>query len=115
MSSASFDVVVVGAGPAGSSAACHLARRGLHVLVIEKERFPREKACGDALVPRAVRAVEGLGVELSKGQAIDGAYIHHTISHRGVYRDFRRLLGGSGAARSVSIARTAAAWAPWVT
>lgn len=96
MSSASFDVIVVGAGPAGSSAACHLAWYGLHVLVIEKERFPREKACGDALVPRAVRAVERLGVELSTGQSIDGASIHHTISHRGAYRDFRRMLGGPG-------------------
>ena len=51
------DVLVVGAGPAGSAAAHHLARRGIDVLLIERAAFPREKACGDGLSPRAVRAL----------------------------------------------------------
>src|SRR5699024_10199985 len=56
------DVVVVGAGPAGSATAAHLARAGLDVVVLEKSSFPRDKVCGDALTPRAVRELEHLGV-----------------------------------------------------
>ncbi len=48
------DVVIVGAGPAGSSAAHYLAQYGLDVLVLEKAVFPRDKICGDGLTPRAV-------------------------------------------------------------
>ncbi|HYN28289.1 MAG TPA: geranylgeranyl reductase family protein [Dermatophilaceae bacterium] len=56
------DVVVVGAGPAGSSTAAYLAMAGLDVLLLEKSRFPREKVCGDGLTPRAVRELVSLGV-----------------------------------------------------
>ncbi|MBT2211085.1 geranylgeranyl reductase family protein [Actinomadura sp. NEAU-AAG7] len=58
------DVIVVGAGPAGSAAACHLARAGLDVLILEKTTFPREKVCGDGLTPRAVRELVALGVDV---------------------------------------------------
>jgi geranylgeranyl reductase family protein len=57
------DVVVVGAGPAGSATAYHLARRGLQVALLERSRFPRPKVCGDGLTPRAVRLLEAMGVE----------------------------------------------------
>ena len=56
------DVIVVGAGPAGSATACYLARAGVDVLVLEKACFPREKVCGDGLTPRAVKALVGMGV-----------------------------------------------------
>ncbi|MEN3309457.1 MAG: menaquinone-9 beta-reductase [Micromonosporaceae bacterium] len=57
------DVIVVGAGPGGSTTACHLARHGLDVLLLEKTEFPREKVCGDGLTPRAVKQLVRLGVD----------------------------------------------------
>ncbi len=59
------DVIVVGAGPAGSSAAYHLATAGLDVLLLEKTAFPREKVCGDGLTPRAVKELIGMGIDTS--------------------------------------------------
>ncbi|WP_214103389.1 geranylgeranyl reductase family protein [Acrocarpospora catenulata] len=58
------DVIVVGAGPAGSTTAYHLARSGLTVLLLEKTRFPREKVCGDGLTPRAVKELLAMGVDV---------------------------------------------------
>ena len=58
----SADVIVVGAGPAGSATAANLAMSGLDVLLLEKTRFPREKVCGDGLTPRAVKELIALGV-----------------------------------------------------
>ncbi|HEY0485792.1 MAG TPA: geranylgeranyl reductase family protein [Mycobacteriales bacterium] len=60
------DVIVVGAGPAGSSAAYHLAQAGLDVLLLEKTEFPREKVCGDGLTPRAVRSLIRMGIDTSE-------------------------------------------------
>ena len=60
------DVIVVGAGPGGSAAAYHLAQAGLDVALLEKTTFPREKVCGDGLTPRAVRALVGMGVDVSE-------------------------------------------------
>src|SRR4051812_49493356 len=62
------DVVVVGAGPAGSSAAFWLSRAGLDVAVLEKSQFPREKVCGDGLTPRAVKQLIAMGIETSPEQ-----------------------------------------------
>ncbi|MHC6230061.1 geranylgeranyl reductase family protein [Arthrobacter sp. MMS24-T111] len=55
-------VLIVGAGPAGSTAAYYLAKAGLEVTVVEKTQFPREKVCGDGLTPRAVREIQKLGL-----------------------------------------------------
>ncbi|WP_432510287.1 geranylgeranyl reductase family protein [Kineococcus sp. SYSU DK001] len=57
------DVLVVGAGPAGTTLARHLADAGRRVLVLEKSAFPREKVCGDGLTPRAVHELDQLGVK----------------------------------------------------
>ena len=59
------DVVVVGAGPAGSSAAWWSAQAGLDVVVLEKAAFPREKVCGDGLTPRGVKALDDMGIDTS--------------------------------------------------
>ncbi len=58
-----YDVVVVGAGPAGSSCGFWLADAGWDVVVVEKKVFPREKTCGDGLTPRAVRQLADMGLE----------------------------------------------------
>jgi geranylgeranyl reductase family protein len=60
------DVVVVGAGPAGSSAAYWLATAGLDVALVEKTSFPREKVCGDGLTPRGTRALVDMGIDVSE-------------------------------------------------
>jgi geranylgeranyl reductase family protein len=77
------DVIVVGAGPAGSATAYYLASAGLDVLVLEKSHFPREKVCGDGLAPRAVKALTGMGVPLGQD---DG-----WVRSRGL-----RIIGGGG-------------------
>jgi len=50
-----FDVAVVGAGPAGSTAAYRLARAGAHVLLVDRARFPRDKPCGGGVTVRAAK------------------------------------------------------------
>jgi geranylgeranyl reductase family protein len=69
-----WDVLIVGAGPAGASAAAWLAGAGRRVLVVDRKRFPREKTCGDGLTPRAVRQLHDLGLadELAGYQRYDG-------------------------------------------
>lgn len=57
-----YDVLVVGGGPAGAAAAYALATKGHDVLVVERKRLPRDKTCGDALTPRAVHALHQMGL-----------------------------------------------------
>jgi flavin-dependent dehydrogenase len=63
MSTHRHDVLVVGGGPAGAATAYWLAGRGHDVAVLEKKTFPREKACGDGLTPRAVKQLRDMGLE----------------------------------------------------
>ena len=56
------DIVVIGAGPAGSSAAAWAARSGRDVVLIDAAVFPRDKTCGDGLTPRAVAELDRLGL-----------------------------------------------------
>src|SRR6202451_1021714 len=60
------EVIIGGAGPAGSTTASHLAQAGLDVLLLEKSRFPREKVCGDGLTPRAVKSLVAMGIDVSE-------------------------------------------------
>jgi menaquinone-9 beta-reductase len=57
------DVAVVGAGPAGAAAALFAARRGLRVIVVDKQTFPRDKPCGEGLMPSGRPALRELGLE----------------------------------------------------
>jgi len=77
------DVIVVGAGPAGSTTAFYLATAGLDVLLLEKTHFPREKVCGDGLTPRAVKALTAMGVPIAES---DG-----WLRNKGL-----RIIGGGG-------------------
>lgn len=68
------DVVVIGGGPAGASAGYWLASRGHRVVIVERRSFPRSKACGDVVTPRAVHQLEamGLGPALDQWHHLDG-------------------------------------------
>jgi len=57
-----YDVIIAGGGPAGSSAAIHLAQRGLRVLLAEQKRFPRAKLCGEFISPECFDHFRKLGV-----------------------------------------------------
>lgn len=67
------DVIVVGAGPGGSTTAKWLADRGLTVSLLEKSAFPRDKVCGDGLTPRATKQLIRLGVDVSQ----EAGWVHN--------------------------------------
>jgi flavin-dependent dehydrogenase len=73
-----YDIAIVGAGPAGSSAAIRLVAAGKRVALIEKERFPREKLCGEFISPECLEHFVELGV-FDKMQASGGGEISETI------------------------------------
>lgn len=57
-----WDVVVVGAGPAGAVCSLYLAKNGHKVLVVDKKQFPRSKACGDLLIPDSISMLKQVGL-----------------------------------------------------
>jgi geranylgeranyl reductase family protein len=97
------NVLVVGAGPAGSAAAAWAARAGLDVVLADAAVFPRDKTCGDGLTPRAIGELERLGL---------GDWVRaHTINHGLRAHGFGQTLllpwpGGSLPAYGSAVART---------
>jgi len=86
-----FDAVVVGAGPAGSSAATVLAGRGRSVLLLEKDLFPRHKVCGEFLSSDALPSLERIGAR----QSVEGA------TEERITRGVVRLASGEAVAFSL--------------
>jgi geranylgeranyl reductase family protein len=84
------DVIVVGGGPAGSTLAWELARRGVCVLILERTRFPREKVCGDYVEPRGLRILQEMGC-LERREAS----VPLPITHSATIVDWERCYAGA--------------------
>lgn len=98
------DVLVVGAGPAGSSAACFLADAGARVLLVDRRTFPREKPCGEGILPPGVEVLERLGVAerlRAAGARSFGGIRYHAPSGRTAVGRFPRGASGLGVRRFV--------------
>jgi geranylgeranyl reductase family protein len=74
------DVIVAGAGPAGSTLAWDLARRGVRVVVLDRAEFPREKVCGDYVEPRGLRVLRAMGC-FERLEAIGSVPIARAATH----------------------------------
>lgn len=102
-----FDVVVVGGGPGGATAASFLGRAGVQTLLVDREHFPRDKTCGDAVCFGSVRVLRDLGLEDAVDRAVscraNGVTV---INPRGDVLDLplvRRASGGSKELVSVPV------------
>lgn len=100
---ATTDVLVVGAGPAGSAAAAWAARSGRDTVLVDAAVFPRDKTCGDGLTPRAIAELDRLG--------LDDWVRAHTVNHGLRAHGFGQTLllpwpGGSLPAYGSAVART---------
>lgn len=81
------EVVVIGAGPAGATAAYMLARSGRRVKLCDKARFPRNKPCGEGILPGGVRILENIGL-LDQVQAMGAQRFHSIVFHAPAKRRF---------------------------
>ncbi|MBV6522393.1 MAG: Kynurenine 3-monooxygenase [Gemmatimonadaceae bacterium] len=74
------EVLVVGGGPAGSATACFLARAGVDVLIVDRQRFPRDKPCAEYISPEGSRLLDAMGVlralESAGGEQLNGMEVH---------------------------------------
>ncbi len=93
-----YDIVVVGAGPAGSVAAYECAKRGFKTLLLEKAILPREKACGGAVMYRGIRILNGIvphelieqkiyGLRFGFHNGTSSEFISHKLIGITVFRD----------------------------
>tara|TARA_A100001037_G_scaffold306322_1_gene350689 strand:+ start:1385 stop:2599 length:1215 start_codon:yes stop_codon:yes gene_type:complete len=89
-----YDVIIVGAGPAGSTAALYAHRAGLKCLLVDKSTFPRDKICGDALSGKSVRIFRELDL-LEEIENLDGAVINRITFGAPSHKNFNVYLNGS--------------------
>ena len=73
-----YDIIIAGAGPAGTSAAIHLATRGARVLLVEQKKFPRAKLCGEFISPECLKHFEQLGLA-DRMMTAGGEYLTQTV------------------------------------
>ena len=73
------DLIVVGAGPGGSATAYHAARTGLEVLLLDRQNFPRDKPCGDGLMPHAAEEITLMGLGDWLGEPHHGRFSGFSI------------------------------------
>src|SRR4051794_6861569 len=74
------DVTIIGAGPAGTTAAFALAKRGWDVTLIEQQRFPRDKVCGESLSALGLEVLTRLGL-IDRLQSLAPTLLRSTILH----------------------------------
>ena len=88
-----YDLIIVGGGPAGATAAMYAERAGLRTLLLEKGRFPRDKICGDAISGKSVAILHDLGL-LEKVRMLPGAVLGSVLfgspSRTGLEVDLKR-------------------------
>jgi flavin-dependent dehydrogenase len=103
-----YDVIIIGAGPAGSTVSTLLAREGLRALLLEKSRFPREKLCGEFITPECLGVFDRLGVSermFDAGAKIIDQWTLFAPDGRGVDVPMEWIAGGHNHAISISRAR----------
>lgn len=109
------DVVIVGAGPAGSAAAFFLAQTGRDVILVDRRTFPREKPCGEGILPAGAGVLERMGVLpalVAAGAQAFGGIRYHAPGGRTAEGRFPKGARGFGVRRHVldeTLLRTAAA------
>lgn len=99
------DVAIAGGGPAGLAAATHAARTGLSVAVFDREELPRDKACGEGLMPSGLKALERLGV----AEHLDASDCAPIRGIRYLQEDGSALEGRLPGAGGIGVRRTALA------
>ena len=87
-------VIIVGGGPAGCAAAYTLARKSIDVTVLERGKPRKDKACGDALVPSAIKSIGLFGINQERIKALGGyhydrvnLYANELLIHQSVYQN----------------------------
>ena len=83
-----YDVIIAGAGPAGSAAAAILGEKGHSVLLIDKDNFPRDKTCGDGVTYKALPALKRLGLD----NLVKSSSPFYTNGYTLVFRDCTKLV-----------------------
>jgi len=83
-----YDIIIVGAGPAGTTAAHYASKNGLKVLMLDKDVFPRDKICGDALSGKSIGILRDMNL-LEEVQDLPGAFIQSIVFSSPNHDQFR--------------------------